>query len=97
MRRCTSLSTTWSPASTRRLNHTHVHPVLTVPVHVANHVPEGHVMFDHSVVEQATTWKAKVYPEFEKLTVGEFNRMAGFRHIPNSLNGDFACLTSCVV
>jgi hypothetical protein len=28
---------------------------------------------------KATTWKAKVYPEWEKMTVGEFNRMAGFR------------------
>jgi hypothetical protein len=38
---------------------------------------------EHDLVRRinakATTWKAKVYPEFEKMTVGEFNRMAGFR------------------
>jgi len=38
---------------------------------------------EHDLVERinakATTWKAKVYPEFEKMTVGEFNRKAGFR------------------
>lgn len=26
-----------------------------------------------------STWKAKIYPDFEKLTVGEFNLRAGFR------------------
>ena len=38
---------------------------------------------EHELIKRinakATTWKAKHYPKFEKLTVGEFNRMAGFR------------------
>jgi len=38
---------------------------------------------EHELVRRinakATTWKAKVYPQFEKMTVGEFNRIAGFR------------------
>ena len=38
---------------------------------------------EHEMIKRinakATTWKAKHYPEFEKLTVGEFNRKAGFR------------------
>jgi len=38
---------------------------------------------EHELVKRinakATTWKAKVYPEFEKHTVAEFNRLGGFR------------------
>jgi len=38
---------------------------------------------EHDLVNRinakATTWKAKVYPEFEQLTAGEFNQRAGFR------------------
>merc|ERR1712196_712482 len=40
-------------------------------------------MGEHELVRRinakATTWKAKVYPQFEKMTGGEFNRIAGFR------------------
>lgn len=38
---------------------------------------------EHDLIKRinnkATTWKAKHYPQWEKLSVGEFNRMAGFR------------------
>jgi len=55
--------------------------------------PEGedHMFLpEHDLVRRINakqnSWKAKVYPEFEMMTVSEFNRMAGFR--PAALSAD---------
>jgi len=62
-------------------------PEIEAPVTKAYDEPnESHLKKfqpEHDLVERinakATTWKAKHYPEFEKMNMGEFNRRAGFR------------------
>jgi len=47
------------------------------PSHLMKFQPEHDLI--KRINAKATTWKAKHYPQFEKLTMGEFNRRAGFR------------------
>jgi cathepsin C len=49
------------------------------PLHAELYQPEVELV--QRINAKATTWRAKVYPQFEKFTVGEFNRMAGFRPV----------------